>query len=200
MKESLSINDCQDVLSSVECCNYSLEMAEANLRAWKWVLLSIHSALQGSMVCLLKMHHRHEPLDKKSKKLNIEWENEYVAKLENGKVDNGEKMMELLLQVPDKKIDFAEQLFSKVSALIKFTENQVHSFSCIHYWRNELIHFKPDRVLSIDVGHIKRMVKDGIDIITIIMECRSNPLEFMEEDEVTILRLKLSEIRKKLKV
>ena len=70
MKESFRINDCQDVLSSVECCNYSLDMAELNFRAWKWVLLSIHSALQGSMVCLLKMHDQHEPLNKKSKKLS----------------------------------------------------------------------------------------------------------------------------------
>ena len=151
------------------------------------------------MVCLLKTHHRHEPLDKKSKKQNIEWENEYRDKLEKGKVDSREKMMELLLQVPDKKIDFAKQLFPKVSAWVKFTEKQVHSFSNIHYWRNELIHFKPDVVLSIDVGHIKNLVKDGIDIITIIMECRYNPLGFMEEDEVKTLRSSLREIHMKLK-
>ena len=168
------------------------------MRAWKWVLLSIHSALQGSMVCLLKAHHPYEPLDNKTKKLNIEWENEYMDKLEKGEVNSRKKMLELHAQVPNKKIDFAKQLFSKVRELIKFTDKQADSFERIHYWRNQLIHFKPGLTLCIDVDHMKTLVKDGIDIIIIIMDCVYNPLIFMEEDEVTTLRWNLLKIRKNL--
>ena len=43
----------RDVVASLEHCALSLTRAKESDGAWKWAILSLHSALQGAMVCHL---------------------------------------------------------------------------------------------------------------------------------------------------
>ena len=53
MSKYVRTDECQDVLASLEQCAFSLAQVRRSERAWKWVILSLHSALQGAMVCHL---------------------------------------------------------------------------------------------------------------------------------------------------
>ena len=44
----------RDVLESLKHCVMSLRQTERSVGAWKWVVLSLHSAFQGAMVCHLE--------------------------------------------------------------------------------------------------------------------------------------------------
>ena len=49
----LHTDERHDVLASLEHCALCLASAERSSGAWKWVVLSLHSALQGAMICHL---------------------------------------------------------------------------------------------------------------------------------------------------
>ena len=53
MVQYVHTDECLDVLASLEHCVLSLTRAPTSNGAWKWVVLSFHSALQGAMVCHL---------------------------------------------------------------------------------------------------------------------------------------------------
>lgn len=53
MTRYVEFDECQDVLASLDQCVMCLEQTERSNGAWKWVILSLHSALQGAMVCHL---------------------------------------------------------------------------------------------------------------------------------------------------
>ena len=69
----LRTDECQDVLSSLEQCVLSLAQARRSERAWKWVILSLHSALQGAMVCHLSGPDQLGALTKKNVAKLLEW-------------------------------------------------------------------------------------------------------------------------------
>ena len=53
MKTYVRTDERQDVLASLDHCARCLAETEHSDGAWKWVILSLHSALQGAMVCHL---------------------------------------------------------------------------------------------------------------------------------------------------
>ena len=53
MSAYVEIDECQDVLVSLDHCVICLGLVEPSPGAWKWVILPLHSALQGAMVCHL---------------------------------------------------------------------------------------------------------------------------------------------------
>lgn len=50
MQGHLGFDERQDVFASLEHCIMSLSQAQDSKGEWKWVILSLHSAFQGSMV------------------------------------------------------------------------------------------------------------------------------------------------------
>ena len=53
MDKSVEIDEITDILVSLEFCAFSLTQLHKSERAWKWAIISLHSALQGAMVCHL---------------------------------------------------------------------------------------------------------------------------------------------------
>ena len=73
MAKYVRTDECQDVLVSLEHCALSLRQARQSDRAWKWVILSLHSALQGAMVCHLSGTAQLGALTKKRAEEWLEW-------------------------------------------------------------------------------------------------------------------------------
>ena len=71
--DSLSFNEHEDFLNALE---HAVEVActlKANPQNWKWLLISIHNALQGALVCTLSGSHGTDALGDRSAKAVWEW-------------------------------------------------------------------------------------------------------------------------------
>ena len=73
MDKFIHFDECQDVLVSLEQCVTSLAQIRRTRCAWKWVVISLHSALQGAMVCHLSGTAQLGALAGKSSKEMLDW-------------------------------------------------------------------------------------------------------------------------------
>ena len=71
----LEIDERKDVLSSLTLCNLALNSLADDNWLWKWAILSIHNALQGSMVCHLSGTAQIGALSSKSAEAWFAWHN-----------------------------------------------------------------------------------------------------------------------------
>ena len=155
----------EDVLESLEHCALSLKKTRQSGRSWKWVIISLHSALQGAMVCHLSGSDNQGALDEKSAK----------------KAPPSES-----------KLDFPKKLFEKLRSQIgtDITKQHQELFTRLNDdYRNELTHFKFNS-WNEDTDCMKETVRGGLEIVSLIV----GHSDSMEEDRKTLLS-KINEIR-----
>lgn len=151
----LETDECEDVLSSVRHCAVSLGLAESDLHAFKWVLLSLHSALQGSCVCHLV--GTAAPLGATTKRNATEWLAYFAAR------DDVE------VQRPKTKIAELPELLKRVRKMnsagdgsqgseIQVSESDFQWWKRIHdQMRNQFVHFAP-MSWSIELSGVPELV------------------------------------------
>src|SRR4051794_25479825 len=69
----LRVDERTDVLASLSECLHCLRRLSEEPPTWKWVILSIHNALQGAMVCHLSGTAQLGALEEKSVTAAMEW-------------------------------------------------------------------------------------------------------------------------------
>ncbi len=211
MAEYVEIDECHDVLASLEHCSLSLKQTQQSDRAWKWVVLSLHSALQGAMVCHLSGTALLGALEKKSAEKQVEWDErdrrgeiQYVQK---GIDEFGTPIMHIKNKKdrpPQEFVASADKLFSRLSCsskriesacgeILEITEGQKIAFRRLHNLRNEFSHFRP-KGWSIELKYIEDIIEDILNIICLILD---DPWPFMHMPEETMgtLRSTIEEIR-----
>ena len=187
-------DECQDVLGSLEQCAFSLAQARRSERAWKWVVLSLHSALQGAMVCHLSGTEQLGALQERDAIKWREWNNK---NLQEGDEDAGGP--------PPKRLADANELFERLQRSaariedgcggeISIAEQQRVSFKRLHDLRNEFSHFSP-RGWSIGLSGTKQAVDDVLSIIRLIAD-DGWPFRHMTEQDRSMLRSKIGEVRR----
>lgn len=188
MPEYVRTDEQLDVLASLESCADSLARTRESDRAWKWVVLSLHSALQGAMVCHLSGSLKIGALKDECAEAWLKW-------LHGRK--RGEK-------APKIYVASAPQLLKRLTGsarpndpdcggILKVTEAQCKSFKSLHALRNEFTHLPP-QAWSIEIELIRESTKGVLDILESIA---SDPWPFrhMEEAERRALDLRIREIR-----
>ena len=185
MTEYVCTDECHDVLASLEHCALSLRQARQSDRAWKWVILSLHSALQGAMVCHLSGTAQLGALTEKSAK---KWRERYERNED---------------QAPREYVASATTLFSRLSCpssriegggeIIAVTSQQRKSFERLHDLRNDFTHFSP-KGWSIGKMSIKEIIDDILDIMCTI-QADPWPFRHMPEENRQALRSIIGEIR-----
>ena len=187
MAKYVHTDEHQDVLGSLEHCALSLQQARRSDRAWKWVVLSLHSALQGAMVCHLSGTAQLGALTKKSAE---KWLERY---------DKDEDQ-----PLPRECVASAKELFKRLSSpllriehgcgqIIVITEKQQRSFMRLHNLRNEFSHFRP-KGWSIELEFIEEVIEDVLDVLCMIQKDPWSLLH-MPEEHGRVLRSKIEEIR-----
>ncbi len=153
-------DECQDVLASLEHCALSLIQARQSDRAWKWVVLSFHSALQGAMVCHLSGTAQLGAPTKKCAAKWLEWhERDRRGEITwiKGVDEFGDPIKRIGKkedQPPGEFVANADELFKRLSCpslridngcggIISITEKQRKSFKRLHNLRNKFSHFSP---------------------------------------------------------
>ena len=180
----------QDVLASLEQCAFSLTQVRRSEWAWKWVILSLHSALQGTMVCHLSGTEQLGALREYDAQKWREWNNNSI---QDGDRDCGEP--------PPERLADAKKLFKRLhcskariedncGGVISITEQQKESFKWLHELRNEFSHFSPKN-WSIGLCGVKQVINDMLNIICLIADDRH-----MAEQDGNTLRSKIEVIRR----
>ena len=197
-------------LLRVEHCALSLIETKRSDHAWKWVVLSLHSALQGAMICHLSGTASVGALTKRSGDKWHAWhEKDRNSAIES--VDDGvdefriprRRIKHSSDNPPQDRIADAKALFERLtspSSRLESTGGPIavaskhrKSFRRLHDLRNDFTHFSP-KGWSIEVEFIRdaaRDVLDGIDWI----EQDDWPFRHMEGEDGTRLREKISELR-----
>ena len=210
MSRYVRTDECQDVLASLEHCALSLSQARQSDRAWKWVVLSLHSALQGAMVCHLSGTAQLGALTKECAEKWREWHDRnrrgeitWIKGVDEfgGPIKRIGKKED---QPPREFVANANELFKRLSCpslridhgcgeIISITEKQRKSFKRLHNLRNEFSHFSP-KGWSIELEFIEEIIGDIIDVLCSILDDHW-PFRNMSAEDMSALRSRMQEIR-----
>ncbi|MCY4420681.1 MAG: hypothetical protein OXC42_05455 [Gammaproteobacteria bacterium] len=211
MTRCIETDECLDVLASLEHCALSLRQAQQSDRAWKWVVLSLHSALQGAMVCHLSGTTEEGALTTKCVKEWFEWHEKdrrgEISRVQEGVDELGIPTMRIARKEdnpPQDIVASASELFGRLScpskriesscgAIIKTTERQQTAFTRLHNLRNKFTHFSP-KGWSIELEYIEETIEDILGVICLIQD-DPWPFRDMAEESMSALYSTIEEIR-----
>jgi hypothetical protein len=141
-----------DLVSSLSMLDVALDQIEKNLSAWKWVVITTHSALQSAMAC----------------HLGAIGNSFLVAKQEDAEAwlkahEDGTPYPEMMM---DSFLNLYDRLKHQEIYGYKFVPQgtQGKSIKKINAYRNEFIHFMP-KGWSLEVSGLPNMCKDCLDVI-----------------------------------
>lgn len=195
----LHIDERLDVLISLSACLKAVNAAAIEPGQWKWAVLSLHSALNGAMVCHLSGTAQLGALSAKSISASLEW-HDRDRRGEIEWIDLGRDEMGILQQRLAKKGDNpprehladSKELFQRLykankrceggaGTILDISNSQKDSFRRLHNLRNEFAHFTP-KGWSIEISGLPRIFGDTLDVIEKIY---ADPWAFrhIEEEE-----------------
>lgn len=155
------IDEIEDVKFSLLIVNdnYDLIMKESsNYFYWKSIIIFLHNALQGSIVCFINDSSGVTVLKKDSRNRMMEYLKNFKSTEYPSKIEMVEFM--LLYKLFKRKTDSKDSLdYSKITPHIKK----------LNKYRNNFVHFLPEG-RSIDPRVYKEIVNSAILIIEIIIE------------------------------
>ena len=198
MSEYVRTDETQDVLASLQHCLLCLAETERSPSTWKWVILSLHSALQGAMVCLLSGNANLGALTAESARKWFEWD----ERDRRGEIDYIDDVDEFGLpfrrprnprdRPPSTQVASAPKLFERLDSesariesdcgrIIEITNAQKQSFRRLHALRNGFTHFSPQG-WSIEIQLIVEISLDMLDVIDQIADDEWAFLHMSTED------------------
>jgi len=158
-------NEAEDVAASIRHALVCIRLTKDDDQAWKWVMLSLHAALQGACVCHLTTTAA--PLGAVTKKNAVEWIDYFDKKTALVPKTRLMSMPDLLRAV--RKVDSAGSGFTRSPIAISDSElawlNRIHD-----EFRNQFIHFSPTG-WSFEVSGVPKMSQLIARIIDDISSC-----------------------------
>ena len=189
MTEYITTDERLDVLASLEACADNLARTRESDRAWKWVVLSMHSALQGAMVCHLSGGAQIGALKGNCAKSWLNWLNERKY------VEDEVPPKSFVASAPEllRRLTGSSHRFENdCGQVIEITEAQSRSFKSLHDLRNEFTHFHP-KGWSVEMALIRESASDVLEILDTIAK-DPWPFRHMAESERTALDSRIREI------
>ena len=173
-------DEAQDVAGSIRhvlrCWDYTVE----DPHAWKWVILALHSALQGACVChLLKTA---QPLGAVTKSNEKEWITYFNEGQTNPSIIRPKTK---LMALPDllkkvRKPNSAGRMPS--AAKISISDRELQYLTKIHKeFRNQFTHFQPTG-WSIEISGMPKLASLISRIISDILDCGCGFIHMNEVD------------------
>ena len=212
MSGCVQTDERQDVLASLEHCAICLADAERSEGAWKWVVLSLHSALQGAMVCHLSGTAEVGALTPECARQWSDW-HERDRRGEIQYVDDGVDEFGVAIRRPRSPLDRpprdrvasapvlfkrlgseSERIESGCGRVLEITTAQRRSFGRLHDLRNGFTHFSP-KGWSIELRLIEDIVPDMLNVITQIADDWW-PFRHMSVEERELLSKSISDLRR----
>ena len=168
MDKSVDIDEITDILVSLEFCTFSLNQIRKSELAWKWVIISLHSALQGAMVCHLSGRLLIGFQEEKTAKKSLERFEKY-ARNEPAELPPYHEPMASPKVLFERMINPDKRVEDTPGGVISVTEAQARAFETLNDLRNDFIHFDP-KLSCIGIPFMKNATKRSLDILSAIID------------------------------
>lgn len=184
----LRTSEGEDVIASLELCHDCLHQLMEKPTYWKWLILSLHNAVQGTMVCHLSGTAQLGALEKKHAHHWLD----FLTRPRCDQPTPKERLadfMELLSRLlsPTNQLEAA-------GPVICVTDSQKRSLKKLNQLRREFTHFTP-KGWSIELSGMPAIIEDAVSIME---AAAAAPWAFRHLDENDAKRLAdlLSEIKR----
>jgi len=157
----LRTNEIEEFIDALEHTARLAGLVRDNVRVWKWLIIALHSALQGACVCALRGHDTAgvTMLTKKSWKEVWHWLD--VESRKNPRAPQ-----------PSERLASLKELFARVRDpnllpaphTLYASAEAVDDIDRLNRLRNDFIHFVP-RGLSLELSGMPRIVRHAADAI-----------------------------------
>jgi len=148
-------NEFEEAILSLEKVDYTSELIVNDISEWRWLVISLHNALQGFMVLALRGSNNFAIL---TTKCAAEWMEAYRSD-KPLPVERLDSFLNLY-----KKIKNDRMLMYGHSKKFKPTDTQGRSIKKLNNFRNDFIHFIP-KGWSIEVSGLPQISLDCLSII-----------------------------------
>ena len=161
----LNTDEVTDVICSLQLTLDALDSAKQNSLYWKWIILALHSAVQGAIVCNLSGTAQLGACGKDSAKQWLCWHDDD---------DRSEKISpKLWLADPrtmlKRLLGEEDRIESTGAKVIKMNQDQRNAFEMLCELRNGFVHFHP-MSWSIELAGLPNMVSQILIFIEAIYE------------------------------
>jgi hypothetical protein len=207
----IRVDECTDVLVSLVQCFKSVSDVDREPPAWKWAVLSLHSALQGAMVCHLSGTAQLGALTERSVTGWLKWhtrdEKGEIKRVDTGKGELGIPQFTFAAKQDRPPVEWladAMELFKRLSdqerrlesgagALLTISAGERAAFTRLHSLRNDFTHFAP-RGWSIELAGLPDTF---LDVLTVLQKIYADPWPFrhMDARQRTQLRALMGNVR-----
>lgn len=188
MSDYFETTEAEDVLGSLEHLAFCINRSRLTDHAWKWMVLSLFSAVQGSLVCHAAGSTKIEVLKDHNAQMTLAWL--------NSRNEGRGHMPEANLASPltlYNRLSGKNSSFPPAGGLIVTTPEQDKAFQRINSLRDDLVHFVPKR-WAIEKAFISCTIPPMLDLIYSILK---KGYAFRHGDQAGIERA-LREIRQLL--
>jgi hypothetical protein len=137
------INEFSDLMSSLKAVEHLIPLTNQDIGMWKWVIVSLHSAVQGTAVCILTRSDGSGAL-----KEHLEAKvREFYAENKNS-LNNADEFIEIFSKNELAALPYLLRRlgcsFPKDNVLPEESADKtLHYLVKLHNWRNFFIHFPP---------------------------------------------------------
>ncbi len=173
----IQLDESDDVAGSVRHCIAALILARQDHAAWKWVVLSLHAALQGACVCHLTTTAN--PVGALTDKSTLEWLSYFELSRENDNINRPKTVLAPLpnllkrIRKPDSAGDHSQ------GSAVGLSDVELRWLTHLHdEVRNQFVHFEP-MGWSLDVSGLSSLI--GI-VCRILSDISSKRWAFRHED------------------
>lgn len=153
-----------DVASSLEHLSISLQLVKERPQEWKWAIIACHSALQGTLICVLCGSNGIGCLTDKAMKNVMEWI-ETTRSNPSAKPPT-ERVAELPVLM--KRICDPKYMSEFGGAPVELDPVTARDIMSLHFLRNRFSHFLPSS-WNIEVTGLPRIVHTSVKLAQLIM-------------------------------
>ena len=183
-----------DVISALRHCLCCVRTVEEDPLEWKWAIISLHNAFQGSLVCTLSGTAGIGALTEKSRSEVLEWLEKTRSEIDPNR--------------PEEWLANPKELYRRAKILelmdeydgepLSTTSAQDDSVRRLNLLRRDFMHFPP-KGWSVELAGLPHIFLSVLDLIETLM-CKhpANTLR-LEDWQIAEIKSVLREMRKKLK-
>lgn len=188
--ESIEFNELSDVCASIHLVARLLEKPTHEVFDWKWIILSIHSAIQGSLVCAISGTAGIGALDAKSAKAMLNWFEK--SRNDPGAEYPGERLADFKTLL--RRAQSEEQMTSHDSGALSLKDQEIAQMDRLHFIRCQFAHFH-QMTWIIELDGITQILLTAIKLVEyLVLKNRSIAYRF-DDGQDDALRADIGKIR-----
>lgn len=167
MPDHLQVDEREDTINALE---HAVELAQTLDRTplnWKWLLITIHNALQGTLVCTLSGSHGMGALSERSMAAMWDW---YEDPSDDPKAKHPKEWLAPPLELYEraKQENYMREFDGAPISTTKEQDEDVHTLNEI---RRDFSHYTP-RIWTIETAGLPRIV---LNVVGVIDDLSSHP-------------------------